>query len=231
MALLGIWYNNFFGYGSYAVLPYDEYLSDLTAYLQQCDMESNGKSIDINGKEIDYHTGPVIWGGQGTNCQHAFFQLLHQGSRIVPADFIGFANPLNEPGGHQNKLISNLFAQTRALAFGRGRDEVVSSGVPDKQIPFRIFQGNRPSNTFLFNKLTPETLGMLIAMYEHKIFTQGAVWNINSFDQWGVELGKKIALEIAAGLGSEGLLKNDNDSSTPELMRQFRLFRETDEGN
>ncbi len=231
MALLGVWYNNFFGYGSYAVLPYDDYLYDLPAYLQQCDMESNGKRVDINGEEIEYHTGPVIWGGQGTNCQHAFFQLLHQGSRIVPADFIGFANPLNEPGGHHTKLVANLFAQTSALAFGRERDEVAASGVPDIQIPFRVFHGNRPSNTILLDKLTPKTLGMLIAMYEHKIFTQGAVWNINSFDQWGVELGKKIASEITARLESKASLKNINDSSTRELIRQFRQFRETDEGN
>lgn len=231
MALLGVWYNNFFGYGSYAVLPYDDYLSDLPAYLQQCDMESNGKSVDINGKEIKYNTGPVVWGGQGTNCQHAFFQLLHQGSRIVPADFIGFANPLNEPGGHHTKFVANLFSQSSALAFGRDRSDVALSGIPDRQIPFRVFSGNRPSNTILFNKLTPETLGMLISMYEHKVFTQGAVWNINSFDQWGVELGKKIASEIATILESEAPVEEESDSSTRELIRQFRLFRETDEGN
>ena len=231
MGLLGILYNNFFDYGSYAVLPYDEYLSDLPAYLQQCDMESNGKSVDMNGEEAGYHTGPVVWGGQGTNCQHAFSQLLHQGSRIVPADFIGFANPLNEPGGHHTKFVANLFAQTRALAFGRKREDVAGSGIPDQQVPFRIFPGNRPSNTLLFNKLTPETLGMLIALYEHKIFTQGAVWNINSFDQWGVELGKKIASDIASGLESDSARDSGSDSSTRELIRQFRLFRETDESN
>lgn len=231
MGLLGILYNNFFGYGSFAILPYDEYLSDLPAYIQQCDMESNGKSVDMNGEDTGYHTGPVVWGGQGTNCQHAFSQLLHQGSRIVPADFIGFANPLNEPGGHHLKLIANLFAQTRALAFGRKRKDITGSGIPDEQVPFRIFPGNRPSNTLLFNKLTPETLGMLIALYEHKVFTQGAVWNINSFDQWGVELGKKIASDIASGLVSNSTQDGGSDSSTRELVRQFRFFRETDEGN
>lgn len=231
MALIGIWYNNFFGYGSYAVLPYDQYMTDFPSYLQQCDMESNGKSISLEGVETGYHTGPVVWGGEGTNCQHAFFQLLHQGSRIIPVDFIGFAQPLNDPGDHHRKFIANLFAQSKALAFGRDRDELVRSGTPEEQIPFRIFAGNRPSNTMLFSKLTPETIGMVIALYEHKIFTQGVIWNINSFDQWGVELGKKIASEIAEDLRPGEFSISKHDSSTTELIRFFRSVQNADESN
>lgn len=231
MALIGIWYNNFYGFGSYAVLPYDQYLADFPSYLQQCDMESNGKSISLEGVETGYHTGPVVWGGQGTNCQHAFFQLLHQGSRIIPADFIGFAQPLNDPGDHYRKFIANLFAQSKALAFGRDRDEVVRSGIQEEQMAFRIFAGNRPSNTLLFSKLTPETIGMLIALYEHKIFVQGVIWNINSFDQWGVELGKKIASEIADGLRPGKISVGKHDSSTMELIKFFKSVRKADESN
>jgi len=231
LALLGIWYNNFFGFGSHAVLPYDEYLSLLPAYLQQCDMESNGKGVDLQGNGVRYATGPVIWGGQGTNCQHAFFQLLHQGTSVIPADFIGFAEPLNEPGDHHTTFAANLLAQTRALAFGRERDDPALEGLAEKDIPFRVFPGNRPSNTLLFRKLTPETLGMLIALYEHKIFTQGAVWNINSFDQWGVELGKKIASGIALKLEGETGQSGGADSSTRELIKVFHSFRDGDEGH
>ncbi len=231
MALIGIWYNNFFRYGSYAVLPYDQYLTDFPAYLQQCDMESNGKSVNLEGEPTGYHTGPVVWGGVGTNSQHAFFQLLHQGSRVIPADFIGFVQPLNDPGDHHRKFIANFFAQSKALAFGRTGNEVLKAGIPEEQIPFRIFPGNRPSNTLLFNKLTPETIGMLIALYEHKIFTQGIIWNINSFDQWGVELGKNIASDIAEDLSSEKISGSEHDSSTTELIKVFRSVRSPDEGN
>ncbi len=222
MAMIGIWYNNFFNYGSYAVLPYDQYLTDFPSYIQQCDMESNGKSVSLEGEPTDYRTGPVVWGGIGTNSQHAFFQLLHQGSRVVPVDFIGFAQPLNDSGENHMKFMANIFAQSKALAFGRTAEEIAGSGISEEQMPFRTFPGNRPSNTLLFDKLTPETIGMLIALYEHKIFTQGVIWNINSFDQWGVELGKKIASEIAEELVSGESPGSEDDSSTTELIRSFK---------
>ncbi len=222
MALLGMWYNNFFNFNSYAVIPYDQYLEDFPVYLQQCDMESNGKSVTIKGERINYHTCPVVWGGVGTNCQHAFFQMLHQGSRIVPVDFIGFANSLNEIGNHHKKLMSNLFAQSKALAFGRTEQELIGTGIKDDQVPFRMSLGNRPSNSFIFKKLSPLTLGMLIALYEHKIFTQGVIWNINSFDQWGVELGKEISNEIFDNLNTaDHIRKTDDDSSTSGLINFF----------
>lgn len=210
LALIGIWYNNFFGAGTHAILPYSRYLTVFPAYLQQLDMESNGKTVDSSGKKVDYQTAPVIWGEPGTNAQHSFFQLMHQGTKIIPADFIGFIRPLNKVGDHHEKLMSNYFAQTEALAFGLEKDGLASH---------RSFEGNRPSNTILFKELTPGTLGTLIALYEHKIFTQGVIWKINSFDQWGVELGKKLANRILPELqaGETGA----HDSSTAGLINEF----------
>lgn len=227
LALLGIWYNNFFGAQTYALLPYDQYLKRFAAYFQQGDMESNGKTIDRDGNRVDYQTGPIIWGEPGTNGQHAFYQLIHQGTKLIPADFIGFVNSLNPVGDHHIKLTANLFAQTEALAFGLPREKVVeqlrAAGKSDSEIaalaPHKTFEGNKPTNTLLIDKLTPRTLGALIAMYEHKIFTQGVVWRINSFDQWGVELGKVLAKAIIPELekGEPG----DHDCSTQGLIRRF----------
>lgn len=220
MALLGIWYNNFFNFSSHAILPYDQYLNRFPAYFQQADMESNGKSVTKDGEEINYQTGPIIWGEPGTNGQHAFYQLLHQGKKIVPSDFIGFIKSNNPIGSHHIKLMSNFFAQPEALAFGKTEDEIKKEGVKNELVPHKIFQGNRPTNTLLFKQLTPETLGKLIALYEHKIFTQGIIWNINSFDQWGVELGKILAKKIQTELVN----KNTNlthDSSTNALIKKF----------
>ena len=222
MGLLGLWYNNFFAVQSHAILPYDQYLHRFTAYFQQGDMESNGKSIDREGSKVDYQTGPVIWGEPGTNGQHAFYQLLHQGTKIVPADFIGFTSPLNDIGDHHVKLMSNMFAQAEALAFGKSEDEVRKDNVPEALVPHRTFMGNRPTNTILAERLTPYTLGKLIAMYEHKIFTQGILWNINSFDQWGVELGKVLATKILKELTEAGDPALGHDGSTNELIRYFR---------
>ncbi|MDY6863353.1 MAG: glucose-6-phosphate isomerase [Thermodesulfobacteriota bacterium] len=221
LGLLGIWYNNFFKAQSHAILPYDQYLHRFPAYLQQADMESNGKSIDKRGCKIDYETGPIIWGEPGTNGQHAFYQLIHQGTKLIPADFIGFVKSHNPRGDHHLKLISNLFAQTEALAFGKNEETVKSEGVEEKLIPYKTFEGNRPTTTIMADKLTPCTLGKLIALYEHKIFTQGIIWNIYSFDQWGVELGKALANRILPELSS---VKNDlhHDSSTNNLIKYFR---------
>ena len=220
MALLGIWYNNFFNFASHAILPYDQYLHRFPAYFQQGDMESNGKSVSKDGIEIDYQTGPIIWGEPGTNGQHAFYQLLHQGKKIVPSDFIGFIKSNNPIGSHHIKLMSNFFAQTEALAFGKTAEEVKNEGVKDELIPHKVFKGNRPTNTLLFKQLTPETLGKLIALYEHKIFTQGVIWNINSFDQWGVELGKVLAKKIQAEIVNKEE-KLSHDSSTNALIKKF----------
>ncbi len=222
MALLGIWYNNFFNTETYAILPYDQYLHRFPAYFQQGDMESNGKNIDKEGRRVNYNTGPVIWGEAGTNGQHAFYQLIHQGTRIVPADFIGFAEPLNDIGDHHKKLIANLIAQTEALAFGKSEEEVRSEGTPEKLVPYRTFEGNRPTNTILARKLTPYILGMLISMYEHKIFTQGVIWNICSFDQWGVELGKILAKKILPELEENLQTKSGHDSSTNNIISYIR---------
>ncbi len=222
MALLGFWYNNFFGAQTYAILPYDQYLHRFPAYLQQGDMESNGKSTDRGGNRIGYQTGPVIWGEPGTNGQHAFFQLLHQGTKMVPADFIGFARSLNATGDHHLKLMANFFAQTEALAFGKTEEEVRRENVPAALVPHKVFPGNRPTNTILADVLTPSTLGKLIALYEHKIFTQGVLWNVNSFDQWGVELGKVLATRILKELASAAETELDHDSSTNMLIRSFR---------
>jgi glucose-6-phosphate isomerase len=214
LALIGLWYDEFFGAATYAVLPYSQYLARLPAYLQQLDMESNGKSVDLEGRTVDYQTGPIVWGAAGTNGQHAFYQLLHQGTKLVPADFIGFCQPLDEVGEHHTLLAANLFAQTEALAFGRA--------APD---PARSFAGNRPTNTILADRLTPATLGALVALYEHKVFVQGAIWGINSFDQWGVELGKVLATRIVPELAAAAEPPLAHDSSTNALLRRFRAKR------
>ena len=233
MALLGIWYNNFFGADSYAILPYEQYLHRFAAYLQQGDMESNGKSVDRNGKRVDYQTGPIIWGEPGTNGQHAFYQLIHQGTKMIPADFIAGAETHNPLSDHHVKLLANFFAQTEALAFGKTADEVRSElekeGKTAEEIefllPFKVFEGNHPTNSFLYQKLTPEVLGTLIAFYEHKIFVQGIIWNIFSFDQWGVELGKQLAKKVLSELNS-GEKVTSHDSSTNGLMNAFLEMRE-----
>jgi len=226
LALLGIWYINFFGSASHAVLPYDQYLRRFPTYLQQLDMESNGKTVTIDGLTVDYDTGPVIWGESGTNGQHSFYQLLHQGSRLIPCDFIGFAHTHNPLGDHHDKLMANLFAQTEALAFGKTAQEVKAEGVPDELVPHKVFQGNRPSNTIVAQILDPETLGSLIALYEHKVFVQGIIWGINSFDQMGVELGKALAKRILPEVQAEEEpeLKH-HDPSTTRLIRWYRTHR------
>ncbi len=227
MALIGIWYGNFFGSASEAILPYDQYLHRFPAYFQQGNMESNGKSVTKNGKIVNYTTGPIIWGEPGTNGQHAFYQLLHQGAHMVPIDFIGFARSLNPVGEHHNKLTANLFAQSTALAFGKTAEEVRADGVPEELVPHKTFHGNRPSTTLLMPSLTPNTLGQLIALYEHKIFVQGVMWNINSFDQWGVELGKVLAKDIykdLTGVSQAGR----NDSSTNQLLACFHKWQDAD---
>lgn len=221
LALLGIWYGNFFGAQSTALLPYDQYLARFAAYFQQGDMESNGKRVTKNGKVVAYETGPVVWGEPGTNGQHAFYQLIHQGTKLIPCDFIGFCRSHNPVGDHHAKLMSNFFAQTEALAFGKTADECRAEGVPEKLVPHKTFPGNRPTNTLLAEKLTPETFGQLVALYEHKIFTQGVIWNIFSFDQWGVQLGKVLANRILPELKSKDS-PLAHDSSTNELIRRFR---------
>jgi glucose-6-phosphate isomerase len=224
LGLIGIWYNNFFGAETVAVLPYDQYLSRFSAYLQQLDMESDGKHVTLQGDLVNYQTGPIIWGQPGTNGQHAFYQLIHQGTKLIPCDFIGFTQTLNPLGNHHDLLMANLFAQTEALAFGKTAEEVKADGVADFQVAHRTFQGNRPTNTILAERLTPETLGKLVALYEHKVFTQGTVWNINSFDQWGVELGKVLAQRIIPELSSSSEL--NHDSSTNTLIRRYRQQRQ-----
>jgi glucose-6-phosphate isomerase len=222
MGLLGVWYNNFFGAQTVAVLPYDQYLKRFPAYLQQLTMESNGKSITLDGARVDYQTGPVFWGEPGTNGQHSFYQLIHQGTKLIPCDFIGFSHPLNSLGDHHDLLMSNLFAQSEALAFGKTAEEVKAEGTAEWLVPHRVFEGNRPSNTILAAQLTPESLGKLVALYEHVVFTQGAIWNINSFDQWGVELGKALAKRITLELQSVGDPPLQHDSSTNTLIRRYR---------
>ncbi len=225
LGLIGLWYDDFFGAETVAVLPYDYYLGLLTSYLQQLDMESDGKSVDLQGRRVNYQTGPIIWGQPGTNGQHAFYQLIHQGTKLIPCDFIGFYQALNPLGRHHDLLMANLIAQTEALAFGKTAEEVAASGVPAFQVPHRTFEGNRPSNTILAERLTPETLGKLIALYEHKVFTQGTIWDINSFDQWGVELGKVLANRIIPELESPQEPKLTRDSSTNTLIRLYREHR------
>jgi len=222
LALLGLWYDDFFGAETQAILPYSHDLARFPAYLQQLDMESNGKHVDLDGRPVGYQTGPIVWGEPGTNGQHAFFQLLHQGTKLVPADFIGFLRPLDDVAEHHPLLLANLFAQTEALAFGKTADEVAAEGVPPFQVPHRTFEGNRPSNTILAERLTPAILGALVALYEHKVFVQGAIWRINSFDQWGVELGKALAARIAPELTAREEPRLTHDSSTSALIRRFR---------
>jgi glucose-6-phosphate isomerase len=225
MGLLGIWYGNFLGGNSHAVLPYAQYLDSFADYLQQLDMESNGKSVTIAGDRVDYDTGPVVWGTPGTNGQHAYYQLLHQGTRLVPADFIGFAHPGNEVGEHHDILMANFFAQTEALAFGKTGEQVAAEGATGALVAHKTFEGNRPTTTILGDKLTPHALGALIALYEHKVFTQGIVWGINSFDQWGVELGKVLAKRIAPELTAAAEPELHHDSSTNDLIRRYRRLR------
>src|SRR5215469_8299170 len=225
LGLIGIWYNHFFGAQTVAILPYDHYLGRLPAYLQQLDMESDGKHVDLEGRPVNYQTGPIIWGQPGTNGQHAFYQLIHQGTKLIPCDFIGFCQALNPLEPHHDLLMANFFAQTEALAFGKTPEEVKADGVTPEQVPHRTFAGNHPTNTMLLPELTPNTLGQLIACYEHKVFTQGAVWNINSFDQWGVELGKVLANRIVPELRSVEKPKLAHDSSTNTLIRRYRTAR------
>ncbi|MEC4670529.1 MAG: glucose-6-phosphate isomerase, partial [Nitrospirota bacterium] len=210
------------------ILPYDQYLWRLSAYLQQLDMESNGKHVDLDGNVVDYHTGPIIWGQPGTNGQHAYYQLIHQGTRLIPCDFIGFCQSTNPLGPHHNLLMANFFAQTEALAFGKTPKEVEAEGVPASLVPHRTFEGNHPTNTILAAKLTPEMLGKLIALYEHKVFVQGTIWNINSFDQWGVELGKMLANRISQELANHVEPKLEHDSSTNILLRRYLRLRSAD---
>jgi glucose-6-phosphate isomerase len=224
LGVLGIWYANFFGAETHAILPYDQYLWRLSAYCQQLDMESNGKHVDLDGKVVDYTTGPIIWGQPGTNGQHAFYQLIHQGTRLIPCDFIGFYQSLNPVAPHHDLLMANCFAQTEALAFGKTAQEVEAEGVEPALVPHRTFEGNHPTNTILATKLTPEMLGKIIALYEQKVFVQGTIWNINSFDQWGVELGKVLAKRITPELTSKAEPKLDHDSSTNTLIHRYRRF-------
>ncbi len=228
LGLLGLWYTNFFSAETHAILPYDQYLWRLSAYCQQLDMESNGKHVDREGTVVDYHTGAIIWGQPGTNGQHAYYQLIHQGTRLIPCDFIGFCQSLNPRGPHHDLLMANFFAQTEALAFGKTGEEVEAEGVAPSLVPHRTFDGNRPTNTILATKLTPDMLGKLIALYEHKVFVQGTIWNVNSFDQWGVELGKLLTKRISPELMSQTEPKLAHDSSTNTLIRRYRHHRFSD---
>jgi len=226
LGLLGIWYTDFFGAQTVAVLPYEQYLKRFSAYLQQLTMESNGKHVTIAGDQVDYDTSPVYWGEPGTNGQHSFYQLIHQGTRLIPCDFIAFGNSLNPLGRHHDMLLANVFAQSEALAFGKTLEQVKAEGTPDWLAPHRVFAGNRPSNTILADRLTPQVLGKLVALYEHSVFTQGIVWQINSFDQWGVELGKVLAQRIVPELESPSDPPLQHDSSTNNLIRRYRKFRQ-----
>jgi glucose-6-phosphate isomerase len=225
MGLIGIWYNDFFGAQTVAVLPYEQYLKRFPAYLQQLTMESNGKHVTLEGTRVDYNTGPIFWGEPGTNGQHSFYQLIHQGTRLIPCDFIAFTRSLNPLGAHHDMLIANVFAQTEALAFGKTADQVKAEGTPDWLVPHRLFEGNRPSNTLLLDALTPAALGRLVALYEHIVFTQGTIWQIDSFDQWGVELGKALAQRIIPELESNTEPKLEHDSSTNALIRRYRKLK------
>ncbi|MBS1678444.1 MAG: glucose-6-phosphate isomerase [Actinobacteria bacterium] len=225
MGLLSVWYGDFFGAETCGVFPYDQYLHRFPAYLQQLTMESNGKHVTLAGEHVDYDTGQIYWGEPGTNGQHSFYQLIHQGTRLIPADFIGFARSLNELGDHHDKLMSNVFAQGEALAFGKTAEQVREEGTPEAVVPHRVMEGNRPSNTILAERLDPRTLGTLVALYEHSVFTQGAVWGIDSFDQWGVELGKELAKAIIPELAAKEEPKLHHDSSTNALIRRYRNMR------
>ena len=226
LGLLGIWYADFFGAQTVAVLPYEQYLKRFPAYLQQLTMESNGKHVTLKGAEVHYATGPIYWGEPGTNGQHSFYQLIHQGTNLIPCDFIAFSKSLNNLGRHHDMLIANVFAQTEALAFGKTPEQVKSEGTPDWLVPHRVFEGNRPSNTILADRLTPEVLGKLVALYEHSVFTQGTIWQINSFDQWGVELGKALAQRIIPELESPSEPTLSHDSSTNNLIKRYRRDKE-----
>jgi glucose-6-phosphate isomerase len=225
LGLLSVWYNDFFGAQTAAVLPYDQYLKRFPAYLQQLTMESNGKHVTLAGGRVDCDTGPIYWGEPGTNGQHSFYQLIHQGTRLIPCDFIAFARTLNPLGPHHDMLVANVLAQTEALAFGKTAEEVAAEGTPAWLVPHRVFEGNRPSNTMLLESLTPAALGRLVALYEHSVFTQGTIWQIDSFDQWGVELGKVLAQRIIPELSraEEGTLAHD--SSTNALIRRYRKHK------
>jgi glucose-6-phosphate isomerase len=225
MGLLTIWYANFFDASTIAVLPYDQYLKRFPAYLQQLTMESNGKQVTRDGVRVDYQTGPVYWGEPGTNGQHSFYQLIHQGTRVIPCDVIGFGQPLNPLDDHHDLLMANVFAQTEALAFGKTAEEVRAEGTPERLVSHRTCEGNRPTNTILADRLTPETLGALIALYEHSVFTQGTIWQINSFDQWGVELGKVLAKRMVPELTGDGEPMLAHDSSTNALIRRYRRIK------
>ncbi len=225
LGLLSVWYNDFFGAQTVAVLPYEQYLKRFPAYLQQLTMESNGKHVTREGTRVDYDTGPIYWGEPGTNGQHSFYQLIHQGTRLIPCDFIGFIKTLNPLGPHHDMLVANVFAQTEALAFGKTAEDVKAEGTPDRLVPHRVFEGNRPSNTILLERLTPEALGKLVALYEHSVFTQGAIWGIDSFDQWGVELGKVLAQRIISELEATTESALSHDSSTTALIRRYRKLK------
>jgi glucose-6-phosphate isomerase len=231
MGLLTVWYTDFFDAHTVAVLPYEQYLKRFPAYLQQLTMESNGKHVTLDGKAVSYGTGPIYWGEPGTNGQHSFYQLIHQGTRLIPCDFLAFAQPLNPLGRHHDLLLANVFAQTEALAFGKTAEEVKAEGAPAWLVPHRVFEGNRPSNTILADRITPETLGKLIALYEHSVFTQGAIWQVNCFDQWGVELGKVLAQRIIPELESQTEPSLGHDSSTNTLIRRYRQLKATTEAH
>ncbi len=225
LGLIGLWYDDFFEAQTLAVLPYDQYLSKLSAYFEQLDMESNGKHVTLDGRTVDYQTGPIVWGTPGTNGQHAYYQLIHQGTKLIPCDFIGFCQSLNPLGRHHDLLMANFFAQTEALAFGKTLEQVKADGIPDWQAPHRTFEGNRPTNSILMDRLTPAALGKLVALYEHKVFVQGTIWQINSFDQWGVELGKVLAQRIVPELEGTATSQVKHDSSTSRLIERYRRLR------
>ena len=226
MGLLAVWYTNFFDARTVAVLPYDQYLKRFPAYLQQLTMESNGKHVTLDGVRVNYETSPIVWGEPGTNGQHSFYQLIHQGTKLIPCDFIAFSHSLNPLGGHHDLLMANVFAQTEALAFGKTAEEVTAEGMPARLVPHRVFEGNRPTTTILADRLTPTTLGSLLALYEHSVFTQGVIWGIDSFDQWGVELGKALAQRIGAELQGNGPPDDAHDGSTTALMRRYLQSRD-----
>jgi glucose-6-phosphate isomerase len=226
MGLLALWYADFFDAQTTALLPYEQYLKRFPAYLQQLTMESNGKRVTLDGTPVDYDTSPIYWGEPGTNGQHSFYQLIHQGTRLIPCDFIAFAKSQNPLGRHHDLLLANVFAQSEALAMGKTPAQVKAEGTPDWLVPHRVFEGNRPSNTILAERLTPTLLGTLVALYEHSVFTQGAIWNIDSFDQWGVELGKVLAQRIVPELESRDEPKLDHDSSTNALIRRYRKLEQ-----
>ncbi len=225
LGLLTVWYTDFFNAQTMAVLPYEQYLKRFPAYLQQLTMESNGKHVTLDGEHVDYDTGPIYWGEPGTNGQHSFYQLIHQGTRLIPCDFIGFEKSLNPLGRHHDMLLANVFAQAEALAFGKTAEQVKAEGTPDWLVPHRVFEGNRPSNVLLAEKLTPETLGKLVALYEHSVFTQGTIWQIDSFDQWGVELGKVLAQHIIAEIEAPGNAALQHDASTNNLISRYRKLK------